>query len=120
MKKLTEEEILAVWESVTDFTGGWDEAIAEVLSRIEDLSVEWSSYNAKDRISNLKQRLLDLRDRIEEAADAARAGEFSIQDLENLFREYGERLEMIEEELLEMEFDEEEDEDFFGEEEEEY
>ncbi len=122
MKQLTDEEILATWEAVTDFTGGWTEAIQELLARIEDMinSMSGNDY-IRDRLDDLKQRVIDLKHRINDTARDAHNGEISAEDLENLFRDYGEELSQLEEEMLEIEFEDEGDIDYFlDEEEEEY
>ena len=122
MKQLTDEEILATWEAVTDFTGGWDEAIQELLAKIDDMMNELSGNDyLRDRLDDLKQRVIDLKHRIRDAARDAHNGELSAEDLENLFRDYGEELSQLEEELLELEFDEGDTDDFiYDDEEEEY
>ncbi len=122
MKQLTDEEILATWEAVTDFTGGWDEAIQELLAKIDDMINELSGNDyLRDRLDDLKQRVIDLKHRIRDAAKDAHNGELSAEDLENLFRDYGEELAQLEEEMLELEFDEGDSDDFiYDDEEEEY
>ncbi len=103
MNNLTDEEILATWEAVTDFTGGWDEAIRELLSRIEDFINELSNNDyLRDKLDDLKQRVVELRHRIHEVVRDAQNGELSAEDLENFFRDYGQELSMLEEELLEF------------------
>lgn len=114
MNRLTDEEILATWEAVTDFTGGWNEAIRELLSRIDDFINELSGNDyLRDKLDDLKQRVIDLRHRIRDAVREAQNGELSAEDLENIFRDYGQELSQLEEELLE--FDEIDDmDDFLG------
>lgn len=119
MKGFSDEEILAVWESVTDFTEGWQESIAELLSRLDDLKIELGEMDVKNTIETLRKKLLKLRMDIEETAEAARNGEMSLEDLEINFREYGETLSQIEAEVLELELEpEESEEDYYDTEEE--
>jgi len=114
MKGFTDEEILAVWESVTDFTEGWHEAIAELISRLDDLKLELGDIDLKGNLDDLRKRLVKLRLDIEETAEAARNGEISLEDLENTFRDYGEILSSLEAEVLELELEPEE--EYFDEE----
>lgn len=103
MSGFSDDEILGVWESVTDFTEGWQETIGDLLSRIQALRVEWKDLPAKDALEDLKKRVVKLRNEIEETVDAARNGEMVLEDLENAFRDYGEELATVESELLELE-----------------
>lgn len=103
MTGFTDDEILGVWESVTDFTEGWQETIGDFLSRIRALKVEWKDLPARDALDDLKKRIVRLRNDIEETIEAARNGEMVLEDLENAFRDYGEELASLESELLELE-----------------
>jgi uncharacterized coiled-coil DUF342 family protein len=105
MRGLSDEEILAVWESVTDFTEGWHEAIAELISRLDDLKLEMGDMDLRGNLDDLRKRLVKLRLDIEETAEAARNGEISLEDLENNFRDYGETLSSLEAEVLELELE---------------
>ncbi len=121
MSGLSDEEILAIWESVTDFTEGWQETIAELFSRLDDLRLGLTDALTKDRIDEIAKKLQKLRNEIEETVESAREGEMSAEDLENAFRDAGEALSAIEAEVLELELEPEYDDEFdYGEEEEEF
>ncbi len=116
MRELTDEEILAVWNSVTDFTDGWEEAIREFIERVEEVQ---ALADAADQglYDELKEKILELRDEIEETVERAREGEITIEDLENAFRAYGEALGEFENRLLDLEFGTDDDyQDYYDEE----
>ncbi|HDM90560.1 MAG: hypothetical protein J7L74_02920 [Candidatus Hydrothermae bacterium] len=118
MSGLSDEEILATWESVTDFTEGWQEAIAELFSRLDDLRLGLTDALTKDKIDEIAKKLQKLRIEIDEIVESARDGEMSPEDLENAFRDAGEALSAIEAEVLELELEPDYEEDFdYGEEE---
>jgi len=121
IRGLSDEEILGIWESVTDFTEGWYEAIGELLSRADDLKMEVEDPGLKTKLEKIQRKLLKLRQDIDDTVESARNGEISSNDLENFFRDYGETLSSLEAELLELELEPEDYDDYYDEfEEEEY
>jgi predicted nucleic acid-binding Zn-ribbon protein len=118
MRRLTEDEILAVWEGVTDFSEGWTDALAELFSKIDDLMSESSDTEERHDLASIQKRILKLKSEIEDTADLAKDGQISMEDLENTFRDFGESMGILETEVLELEIEPFEDMD--EEEEEEY
>lgn len=119
MEGLSYEDILALWESVTDFSESWHEKIEEMLFRIDEMRVAEDFQNVKDKLDELQKKILDLRTEIEDAVEKAHQGDISLEDLEGLFRDYGDELMMLEQELIELELEPDTYEDYYYEEEEE-
>ncbi|HHF52824.1 MAG TPA: hypothetical protein ENL43_00490 [candidate division WOR-3 bacterium] len=119
MEGLSYEDILALWESVTDFSESWHEKIEEMLFRIDEMRVAEDFQNVKDKLDELQKKIMDLRMEIEDAVEKAHHGDISLEDLEGLFRDYGDELMMLEQELIELELEPDIYEDYYYEEEEE-
>ncbi len=115
IRGLSDEEILGIWESVTDFTEGWHEAIGELLSRADDLKMEIEDPGLRSTLEKIQRKLLKLRQDIDDTVESARSGEISSNDLENFFRDYGETLSSLEAELLELELEPDDYDDYYDE-----
>jgi hypothetical protein len=117
MRRLTDDEIQAVWEGVTDFSEGWTEALADLFTKLDDLMTESSDSEERNDLETLQKKILKLRMEIEETVDLAKEGQISLEDLENTFRDFGESMSILETEVLELEIEpfedlDEEDEEF--------
>ena len=117
MSKLKREDILQLWVSVTDFGETWTEKIQELQSRIDELRRAEDYETVKVDLENLIDELDDLQREIEDSVERALEGALSIDDLSELFRDYADRLLMLEQELIELELEPEEYEEYWEEEE---
>ncbi|MGB9824964.1 MAG: hypothetical protein ACPLN0_06320 [Candidatus Hydrothermia bacterium] len=117
MSKLKREDILQLWVSVTDFGETWTEKIQELQARIDELRRAEDYETVKVDLENLIDELDDLQREIEDSVERALEGALSIDDLSELFRDYADRLLMLEQELIELELEPEEYEEYWEEEE---
>ncbi len=117
----TFEDIMGIWAQVTDFPDGWQDHIEELLFRINELKdqEEYSGY--REKIDELQNEVISLKKDILDTVNDALEGALSQDDIESLFREYGDMLSELEQKVIELELEpEEEDESYFwGDEEEE-
>ncbi|MEO0230385.1 MAG: hypothetical protein ABIL77_02380 [candidate division WOR-3 bacterium] len=119
MSKLKREDILQLWVSVTDFGETWNEKIQELQARIDELKRTEDYEMIKEDLEALTDELDELQKEIEDSVEDALEGSLSLDDLSELFRDYGDRLLMLEQELIELELEPEEYEEYWDEEEEE-
>jgi hypothetical protein len=105
MRRLTDDEIQAVWEGVTDFSEGWTEGLADLFSKLDDLMTESSDSEERNDLETLQKKILKLKNEIEETVDLAKEGQMSLEDLENTFRDFGESMSILETEVLELEIE---------------
>ncbi|MEO0258241.1 MAG: hypothetical protein ABIM32_02250 [candidate division WOR-3 bacterium] len=119
MSKLKREDILQLWVSVTDFGETWNEKIQELQARIDELKRTEDYEMIKEDLEELTDELDELQKEIEDSVEDALEGSLSLDDLSELFRDYGDRLLMLEQELIELELEPEEYEEYWDEEEEE-
>lgn len=119
MSKLKREDILQLWVSVTDFGETWTEKIQELQARIDELKRTEDYEMIKEDLEDLTDELDELQKEIEDSVEDALEGSLSLDDLSELFRDYGDRLLMLEQELIELELEPEEYEEYWDEEEEE-
>jgi uncharacterized coiled-coil DUF342 family protein len=117
MTKQKREDLLQLWVSVTDFGETWTEKIQELQTRIDELKKTEDYEVIKEDLENLNDALDDLHKEIEDAVDEALNGSLSIDDLAELFKDYADKLLMLEQELIELELEPEEYEDYWEEEE---
>lgn len=117
MRELSDEEILAIWTTVTDYTESWQEIINDLLSRIDQMQ-KLADEEDKGYYEELREEIKQLQRDIEAVVDKARSGEISEDDLENEFRSFAEALDEYETRLLhfewageEYDFEEEEEEE---------
>jgi uncharacterized coiled-coil DUF342 family protein len=117
MSKLKREDILQLWVSVTDFGETWTEKIQDLQARIDELRRAEDYETVKEDLEDLIDELDDLQREIEDSVERAIEGALSIDDLSELFRDYADRLLMLEQELIELELEPEEFEEYWEEEE---
>lgn len=124
MSKITREEIVQLWTSVTDFGESWTEKIREIQERIDELKKVEDYDVIRDDLEDLMDAVVELNDEIERVVKDAIDGVITMEELSELFNEFADQLLSLEQELIELElepeeFDEEEGWEE-GEEEEEY
>ncbi len=120
---LTFEDIMGIWAQVTDFPDGWQDHIEELLFRINELKDQEEYASLRQKIDELQNQVLALKKDILDTVEDALEGAISQDDIESLFREYGDMLSELEQKVIELELEpEEQDETYFwgDEEEEEY
>lgn len=120
---LTFEDIMGIWAQVTDFPDGWQDHIEELLFRINELKDQEEYASLRQKIDELQGQVLALKKDILDTVEDALEGAISQDDIESLFREYGDMLSELEQKVIELELEpEEQDESYFwgDEEEEEY
>jgi len=117
MSKLKKEDIIQLWVSVTDFGETWKEKIQDLQSRIEELKRTEDYESIKEDLDDLSEELEDLLHEIEDSVEDAMEGSLSVDDLAELFKDYADRLLMLEQELIELELEPEENEEYWEEEE---
>ena len=115
------EDIMGIWAQVTDFPDGWQDHIEELLFRINELKDQEEYAGLRQKIDDLQSQVISLKKDILDAVEDALEGALSQDDIESLFREYGDLLSELEQKVIELELEpEEEDESYFwGDEEEE-
>ena len=118
---LSFEDVMGIWAQVTDFPDGWQDHIEELLFRINELKDQEEYAGLRQRIDELQNQVLALKKDILDTVEDALEGALSQDDIESLFREYGDMLSELEQKVIELELEpEEEDESYFwGDEEEE-
>lgn len=119
--RLSFEDIMGIWAQVTDFPDGWQDHIEELLFRTNELKDQEEYASLRQRIDELQNQLITLKKDILDTVEGALEGALSQDDVESLFREYGDILSELEQKVIELELEpEEEDESYFwGDEEEE-
>ncbi len=115
------EDIMGIWAQVTDFPDGWQDHIEELLFRINELKDQEEYAGLRQKIDDLQSQVISLKKDILDVVEDALEGALSQDDIESLFREYGDLLSELEQRVIELELEpEEEDESYFwGDEEEE-
>lgn len=118
---LSFEDIMGIWAQVTDFPDGWQDHIEELLFRINELKDQEEYAGLRQKIDDLQNQVISLKKDILDTVEDALEGALSQDDIESLFREYGDLLSELEQRVIELELEpEEEDETYFwGDEEEE-
>ncbi len=109
--ELSFEDVMGIWASVTDFPDGWQDHIEEVLYRISEMKGSDEYASAREKIEELQSDTLSLRNDIVDTLNGALDGTISKEDVEALFREYGEELSEVEQRLIEVELEPEENDD---------
>lgn len=117
----TFEDIMGIWAQVTDFPDGWQEHIEEMLFRLDGLRDQEEYAGSRQKIDQLQNALISLKKDILDTVNDALEGALSQDDIESLFREYGDTLSELEQKVIELELEpEDEDETYYwGDEEEE-
>ncbi len=115
------EDVMGIWAQVTDFPDGWQDHIEELLFRINELKDQEEYTGLRQKIDDLQSQVISLKKDILDTVEDALEGALSQDDIESLFREYGDLLSELEQRVIELELEPEEDDEsyFWGDEEEE-
>ena len=106
---MSEREIMALWERVTGYDLDWESVISDLLDELDSLSIaeggpdEEDMYEAEEgsySISELRDALVSLRHRINQAVEGALADKVLPTELESVFAEASDALMRIEEEVF--------------------